>query len=392
MQILEGDGSRWAIWVCFRELKQLLGFADSSARKEEAVKRVAFVGLTYTMRDRGAGFGAAPAAGRYPGVMTRRPDLALAAALALAGCSRNTPAKTPMPPTEEAGPRKPAAGGKAFVPVKPVAAKARPSGGTLRIGAGQFFSYALPEGWRVGEDGQFALSLVAPDQKAFTVMVGNAGIPPGYDPGRFVYEKFMALRPAGLQRGPGRPARPVAGFAQAAEYDVAFIGANGRPHRGVAKCSVTGSYDTYVYAMTAAVSEADQWPGYARWLPAVADQISATNGAAFGVRGIMAQNLKNSVAFGEAARQYREWSQKTWQQVTDDRNTSVDRRNEGMRDVLGGTTPYANPFSEARTVELPQTHAHYWMDRQGNVVGTDDPSADPNVGSTGEWRRLERTR
>ena len=50
MQILEGDGSRWAIWVCFRELKQLLGFADSSARKEEAVKRVApFVGLTYTM-------------------------------------------------------------------------------------------------------------------------------------------------------------------------------------------------------------------------------------------------------------------------------------------------------------------------------------------------------
>ena len=50
VQILEGYGRRWAIEVCFRELKQLLGFADSSARKEEAVKRVApFVGLTYTM-------------------------------------------------------------------------------------------------------------------------------------------------------------------------------------------------------------------------------------------------------------------------------------------------------------------------------------------------------
>jgi hypothetical protein len=31
VQILEGYGRRWAIEVCFRELKQLLGFADSSA-------------------------------------------------------------------------------------------------------------------------------------------------------------------------------------------------------------------------------------------------------------------------------------------------------------------------------------------------------------------------
>lgn len=326
--------------------------------------------------------------------MTSRSFLALAAALGLAGCSRDTPRETAT--AARAGAEE---GRPVFHPVKPATAraqppagKARPSGGTLRVGSGQFFSYALPEGWRVGEDGQFALSLVAPDQKAFTVMVGNAGFPPGYDPGRFVYEKLMALRPAGLQLGPGRPARPVAGFAQAAEYDVAFVGANGRQHRGVAKCSVAGSYDTYVYAMTAAISDAEQWPGYARWLPAVADQISARNGGAFGVRGVMAQNLQNSKAFGEAAQRYREASQRSWQQVTDERNASVDRRNEGVREVLGGTAPYANPFGEARTVELPQTYRSYWMDRQGNVVGTDDPGADPNVGSTGEWRRLERAK
>jgi len=321
--------------------------------------------------------------------MTSRPGLALAAALALTGCSRNTPAETAAATVPGASAEK---GRPTFTPVKPVAAKPRPSGGNLRIGSGQFFSYALPEGWRVGEDGQFALSLVAPDQKAFTVMVGNAGLPPGYDPGRFVYEKLTALRPVSLQLGPGRPARPVAGFAQAAEFDVAFVGANGRQHRGVAKCSVAGSYDTFVYAMTAAISEAGAWPSYARWLPAVADQISARNGGAFGIRGVMAQNLQNSTAYGEAARQYREWSQKNWQQVTDERGASEDRRNAGVREVLGGTAPYASPFGEARAVELPQTHAHYWMDRQGNVVGTDDPGADPNVGSTGEWRRLERAR
>lgn len=48
--ILEGYGQRWAIEVCFRDLKQLLGFADSSARKQAAVERTApFVGITYSM-------------------------------------------------------------------------------------------------------------------------------------------------------------------------------------------------------------------------------------------------------------------------------------------------------------------------------------------------------
>jgi len=49
-QILEGYAGRWAIEVCFRDLKQLLGFADSSARKQKAVERVApFVGFMYTL-------------------------------------------------------------------------------------------------------------------------------------------------------------------------------------------------------------------------------------------------------------------------------------------------------------------------------------------------------
>jgi len=49
VQILEGYAGRWAIESCFRNLKQLLGFADSQARKRAAVHRVApFVGLSYT--------------------------------------------------------------------------------------------------------------------------------------------------------------------------------------------------------------------------------------------------------------------------------------------------------------------------------------------------------
>ena len=48
--ILETYAGRWAIEVLFRDLKQQLGFADSSARKQAAVERTApFVGYIYTV-------------------------------------------------------------------------------------------------------------------------------------------------------------------------------------------------------------------------------------------------------------------------------------------------------------------------------------------------------
>ena len=104
----------------------------------------------------------------------------------------------------------------------------------------------------------------------------------------------------------------------------------------------------------------------------------------------MQQNLQNSQAFGEAARQYRDWSQKSWQPVTDERNASQDRKNFAVRENLRGVQTFANPYGTSQPVELPTTHTYYWTDRQGRMVGTNDPSADPNVGSTGEWRRMER--
>src|ERR1700676_201227 len=109
-----------------------------------------------------------------------------------------------------AGEQSAASDGGKFFPVKPLARKQPTSSGaaaSLQIGSGRYFSYALPEGWGVGEDGQFALTLMAPDNKALTVMVGNAGLPPNYQPGRFVYEKLMAMRPQNLQVGQPRAAK-----------------------------------------------------------------------------------------------------------------------------------------------------------------------------------------
>lgn len=259
----------------------------------------------------------------------------------------------------------------------------------LQIGQGRFFAYAKPPDWSVGEDGQFALSLIAPDQKALTVMVGNAGLPPGYPPGQFAWEKLMALGPQALAFGEPRPAAPVTGFAQAVEFEVRYT-MQGVPCRGLVKVSVAGAYDTMTMAMTAALSAADQWASYEAWLPQVANQIAAIDGAAFGMRGLMQQNLQNSTAYAEAAKAYRRWYQQNWQAVTDDRAASQDRRNTAVRENLGGVQRYQDPFGNSSPLELPTTYQSYWADAEGNVIGTNDPNADPNRGATKEWRRLAR--
>lgn len=260
----------------------------------------------------------------------------------------------------------------------------------LSIGQGRFFSYALPEGWQLGENGQFALTLMAPDKKALTLMVGNTGLPNNYPPAQFVYEKLAAINPENLQISEPQQATPVKGFQSAYEYDVSYS-IQGVPCKGRVKCHIAPSYDLCVMAMTAALSDASQWDGYSSWLPLVAEQISATDGAAFGMRGIMQQNLQNSTAYAEAARQYREWSQKNWQQVTDERGASIDRQNAEFRENIGGVQSYTNPYNNNTPVELPTTYKYYWIDKQGVILGTDDPSVDPNAGSTGgEWSQMKQ--
>jgi len=259
----------------------------------------------------------------------------------------------------------------------------------LAIKHGQFFTYALPPRWRVGEEGQFAVSLLAPENRAMTVMVGNSGLAPNYPPDRFISEKLSAMRIQNLQITQGVRAQPIAGFQTAYQFGISYS-SKGLSFRGAAKCNIASAYDSAVLVMTLAVSRQEEWGEYSKWLPAAADQISANNGAAFGRRGIMAQNLQNSKEYGEAARQYREWSQKNWQQVTDQRNATQDKQNYAVRENLGSVQTYTNPYDSSQPMELPQTYKYFWVDRQGKIVGTDDPSANPNNGSTGDWRQMPR--
>jgi hypothetical protein len=274
-------------------------------------------------------------------------------------------------------------------PVKAISHSTAPTGtGALTIARGRYFSYALPPKWHVGEDGQYALTLIAPDNQAFTLMVGNAGMFPNYPLDRFVWEKMMAIQPQNLQVSAPTQVAPAAGFQYAFRFDVTYTSQRGLPSRGLVKCSVAPAYDTELIVMTGAFSVETQWSGYSSWLPLTAEQISAIDGGAFGRRGIMAQNLRLSKEYGEATAAYREWSQRNWKQVTDQRDVSEDRRNHDVRESLGSTKVYTNPYDASAAVDLPLTYQYYWVNRQGTYVGTNDPSLNPNDGSTGEWKQM----
>ncbi|OUL21037.1 hypothetical protein BV378_27655 [Nostoc sp. RF31YmG] len=260
--------------------------------------------------------------------------------------------------------------------------------GSLSMRRGQYFNYVVPSGWRVVEDGQFAVVLFSPDNAALTIMVGNSGLPANYNPWQFVYEKLLAMQPYELRIGQPRPAQPIAGCTVAYEFDYIYS-FNGIPCRGIAKCNVAYSYNMCTMVMTCAASHESQWANYASWLPQIAGQVTATNGAAFGIQGIMAQNIEISLAEGQRLREYREWSERTWEEVNRQRSQSVDRQNVQFRENLGNVSTWTNPYGYAN-VELPTSHNYFWMNRQGQIYGTNDPSENPNIGSTQEWARMNR--
>jgi hypothetical protein len=82
-------------------------------------------------------------------------------------------------------------------------------------------------------------------------------------------------------------------------------------------------------------------------------------------------------------------SNRLWQ-VLSEVNASQDRKAFQVRENLGAVQTYANPFGTGTQVQLPTTYKYYWSDNQGNYLGCDDPSVNPNTGSTVEWKQMPR--
>jgi len=259
----------------------------------------------------------------------------------------------------------------------------------LQIERGAYFTFARPAGWQIGENGQYSLSLSAPDAKAIIFMSGNSGLMPDYTPNQYAYQTIMALQPENLSMSNGVNAQPIQGFTYAVGFDVNYT-IQGAPCRGYLTCHVQPYYGGSVMAVTGACSDARQWEGYRTWLPLVSQQIAAIDGSAFGMRGLMAQNIENSKSYAIAAQNYRTWSANLQQEVQQHRNQSIDKQHEQFRENIGAVNTWNNPFEENKNIEIQTKYSHYWMDAQGNILGTDDPGINPNNGSTVEWKPLKR--
>jgi hypothetical protein len=256
---------------------------------------------------------------------------------------------------------------------------------------GACFNYAVPQGWRVTEDGTHAVVLVAPDNTALTIMVGVTALPAGYSPAQFIYDKLAQIF-TNLRLGPPQPAPPVMGMQHAIQHGLAYVSKLGFPCCGVAKCSVAINFDgSCNFVMTSAVSREATWPDYSQWLPQLADDITPSNAGAFGRSQVVAQDRRNEWVQQQQFNEYQEWSTANWQAVTDHRGYVQDGQNFAFRENLGAVQTFMNPY-DSQPVELSSQFAHHWVSRQGEIFSTNDPSVNPNVGSTKEWMPMRPVR
>ncbi len=273
---------------------------------------------------------------------------------------------------------KPATGHRQPPQTQPVAVEVR---------EGHVFQYVIPAGWQVLEEGQFAVVLRSPDSAAITYLVGNAGLLPGSSPVQYLQQKLDALKLENLRFGEPRQGKPINGCEQAVDLDYTYT-FKGVACRGTAKCSIHSIYNNLTFVMTAAASVEAQWASYAEWLPLVPQAAKALNGAAFGARGILQQDLVNSAALGKQAEANREASARLWEQVAADRDAVQKRQREDMRDTLGNTHTYDNPYDH-RPVDLSANNSVYWVNmRTGQVVGDPSPSFDPRTPTDPNWQRM----
>jgi hypothetical protein len=267
---------------------------------------------------------------------------------------------------------------------------------------GQCLKYVIPQGWQVAEDGQYAVVIVASDNAALTIVVGNSGFPLYYNPGQYVHDT-LTRQCQQFQMSQPRKAQPIAGFNTALEFDYTYT-VNDVPCRGIAKCSVANSYDMCTMVLTCAASQISQWANYASWLPQVASQVQVTNNTAFGMQGIMQQDAANNQAFAQQLGEYRDWSRNLWNQVTGQRSASHQHQNTAANSSYTAQDAYGDAaFSNRTAYEDPNSQygnyyyysgqdRYVWTDGQGEFKSSDDPNYNPNIGSSKNWTEARKVR
>lgn len=259
---------------------------------------------------------------------------------------------------------------------------------------GPHFSYLMPEGWAVGEEGPHALVLRSPDAAAGIIVFGLSGMPVALDPVQFAMHAMrdvMRLAPD-VQLWNPRAIAPRPGFTAAAAIDTRYtlFGPTGpAPVLGLVVSNVAVGYGFGNGVITIAGAQQAAWPSVASWLPGVALAAVNTGPNAYGSTGMAAQMHGIARQEGDAQARYRAWSAATWDAVVQQRAEVGARQADALDPVLTGQRWDADPFGGpmARRSTAPRV---VWVHRDGREVASDDPSFDPRTPMDADWRRVDR--
>jgi hypothetical protein len=260
---------------------------------------------------------------------------------------------------------------------------------------GPNFTHPLPQGWVVGEEGNHALVLWAPDYSAGVFVYGLSGFMQPMSCDQFAYFCLtQSMRMAGeLQFARMTPVAPAQGFGQAAAIDVTFrfqlappLG--GVPAQGVVFSNVATGYQQMNGFIALAWAMPPAWPAHEQWLPGVALQACNTGPNPFGATGVNMVNQANTAAMGQAWANYQDWSQRTWDEVSRERWASQERQQQAMDPMLTGQFWGQDPYGNGPQ-RYAATPAVIWVDPYGRQVTSDDPSFDPRTPFDQDWRRVK---
>jgi hypothetical protein len=102
------------------------------------------------------------------------------------------------------------------------------------------------------------------------------------------------------------------------------------------------------------------------------------------------QSIRNAGALSRYISQAHAGISEMNMQAYEDRQASMDRINKNFSQYIRGVDEYNNPF-EGRPVELPSGYNQAWVNSAGEYILTDQTDYNPNIGSTVEWKPLEKT-
>ncbi len=257
---------------------------------------------------------------------------------------------------------------------------------------GRNFTFQLPQGWTVGEEGPYALVLRSPDAMAFIIVIGQSGLMQPMAPEQFGLYEMTAVMRLGMdvRVGQSRPLSPMPGYTHAAAFEVSYTMSTPMgpvPMRGMGFCNVAIGWGQCNGTLTLALSEARQWQRHAGWLPPVALAARNTGPDAYGSQSMVGVISGIARSDHEAARACQEWSRQTWQQVTNDRNASIDRQQAALGPMLTGQEWISEGFG-GPDIRRSTTPACIWRSRDGREASSSNPSFDPRTPGDVDWVRV----